>query len=57
MVSVMTVEEMKTLKEKLKSTREQVRDNRQEAIRVLKAAGIATKDGKLTSRYRGTRDL
>lgn len=56
MSSVVTVEEMKTLKEKLESTRERVRGNRKEAIRVLQAAGITTKKGKLTSRYLVTRD-
>lgn len=56
MASVVTVEEMKALKEKLDSTRERVKGNRKEALRVLQAAGIANKNGKLASQYRVTQD-
>ena len=56
MASVMTVEEIEALKQQLESTRERVKGNRKEAIRVLHAAGIATKKGKLTARYRVARD-
>lgn len=55
MASVMTVEELRILKEKLESTRERVRGNRKEAIRVLHDAGIVTKKGKLASPYREDR--
>ncbi len=51
MASVATAEEMKRLNERLQSTRERVRGNRKEAIRVLHSAGITTKRGKLTSHY------
>lgn len=51
MASTMTVEEFEALKRELESTRERVKGDRKEAIRVLHAAGIVTKKGKLTSRY------
>lgn len=49
-----TTEELKKLKEKLEATRERVKGNREEALRVLRAAGIVTKDGKLAAPYRAT---
>ncbi len=54
MASVVTVEEMKAIKRKLESTRERVRGNREEAIRVLQAAGITDAEGKLTPPYLDT---
>lgn len=56
MASEMTAEEFGVLKEKLDSTRERVRGNRKEAIRVLHEAGIVTKKGKLAFPYRETLD-
>ncbi|MEN6519563.1 MAG: hypothetical protein ABFD46_00220 [Armatimonadota bacterium] len=56
MASVMTVEEMRILKENLESTQKRVSGNRKEAIRVLHEAGIVTKKGKLASPYRSTQD-
>ena len=45
-------EDLEKLNENLRATRERVKGNRKEAIRVLHAAGIVTKDGKLTAPYR-----
>lgn len=51
MASVVTVEEIETLKRKLEATRERVKGDRKEAIRVLHATGITNKTGKLTASY------
>jgi len=56
MASVVTPEEIETLKLKLKSTRELVRRDRKEAIRVLRAAGITDEAGKLTVPYQAIRE-
>jgi hypothetical protein len=53
---VVSAEEIEALKRKLESTRERVKGNRKEAIRVLHAAGITDEAGKLTEPYRLTQD-
>lgn len=52
MASVVSSKELQTLNEELKSTRERVKGDRKEALRVLRAAGIADKKGHLTPCYR-----
>jgi hypothetical protein len=52
----MNSEESRILQEKLESTLERVKNDKQEAIRVLHAAGIMTKKGKLTAFYRRNLD-
>jgi|GEM_PF-4073656 len=49
-------EDLEKLNETLRATQERVKGNRKEAIRVLHAAGIVTKAGKLTALYRGKQD-
>lgn len=56
MASVVTVQEIESLKMKLKTTRERVGRDRREAIRVLQAAGITDASGKLTDPYRVSQD-
>jgi len=56
MASLVTVEEIENLKRKLESTRERVKRDRKEAIRVLHAAGITTETGELADPYRMNRD-
>ena len=53
---MVTDEEYKNLNDNLKATRERVKGNRKEALRVLQAAGIVTKDGKLAEQYGGEPD-
>lgn len=56
MASVVTNEEIEELSQKLKATRERVeKGGREEAIRVLHAAGITDKKGRLTAPYRTPR--
>jgi hypothetical protein len=50
--STPTPEEYKAIEEALIEARERVRGNKKEAIRILHAAGIVTKKGKLTAPYR-----
>jgi len=50
--SVVTSKELQTLNAELKSTRERVKGDRKEALRVLRAAGIADNDGQLAACYR-----
>jgi len=52
MASVVSSEQLESLNERLKSTSDRVKNDRKEAIRVLQAAGITNKKGKLTSVYR-----
>ena len=56
MASVVSSKQLESLNERLKSTRERVKGDRKEAIRVLQAAGITNKKGKLTSIYRVIED-
>ncbi len=49
-------EDLEKLNESLRATQERVKGNRKEAIRVLHAAGIVTKDGKLTAPYGGEQE-
>lgn len=52
MASVVTTEEINNLKRNLESARKRVAGDRQEAIRILHAAGICTRTGKLKKPYR-----
>ena len=56
MVSVVTAEEIETLKRKLESTSKRVKHDKNEALRVLKAAGILDETGEFTEPYRATAD-
>lgn len=47
-----SVEEIRVLVEKMKTIREKIKDNPEEARKVLIAAGILTKSGKLKKIYR-----
>jgi len=55
-ISMGMTEDLEKLNETLRATQERVKGNRKEAIRVLHAAGIVTKAGKLTALYRGKQD-
>lgn len=47
-----SAEELKKLIDKMKAIREKIKDNPEEARKVLIAAGILTKSGKLKKIYR-----
>jgi hypothetical protein len=50
--SVPTAEEIERLIQKMRETRERVADNPEEARRILHAAGICTRSGRLKKPYR-----
>lgn len=52
--STMSAKEAEAFKNKLEETRDRVKGNKEEAIRILHAAGITDKRGKLTAPYRST---
>jgi len=52
MVSRLTEEEIEAIRRNLKETRERVRRDPKEAIRVLHAAGITDMNGKVVYPYR-----
>ena len=52
MASVISAEELKILKQEFDSMRKRVKENPEEAMRILQSAGIADKKGKLAARYR-----
>lgn len=52
MASVMTEKELSAMKERLESTRKRIKGNKEEAIKVLKNAGIADKNGIIKPQFR-----